>query len=134
MATDLRLAPYQVLGRPRLPDWLRARVQVPKRRDWYFVKLHAHGAPEDAHETLLGRPMVDFHESLAQYARENPWFHYHYVTAREMYNLAKAAESGWKGSVDEARDYELVWDSVASGRTNSSSASAAGEPRIELSR
>jgi hypothetical protein len=31
------------------------------------------------------------------------------VTAREMYNLARAAEAGWKGTVDEARDLELAW-------------------------
>ena len=30
----------------RLDLWLKARVQVPTRPDWFFVKLHAHGAPE----------------------------------------------------------------------------------------
>ena len=28
----------------------------------------------------------------------------------EMYNLVKAAEEGWKGTVAEALDYHLVWD------------------------
>ena len=28
----------------RLDDWLAARVQVPTRPDWSFVKLHTHGA------------------------------------------------------------------------------------------
>ena len=46
----------------------------------------------------------------------NPHFHYHYVTAREMYNLARAAEAGWTGSVAEARDYELVWQPAAAER------------------
>ena len=50
----------------RLPHWLQARVQVPARRDWFFVKLHAHGAPEHDHETLLGAPMVRFHEELGE--------------------------------------------------------------------
>ncbi len=94
----------------RLPLWIKARVQVPQRPDWYFVKLHCHGAPEDAHETLLGAPMVAFHEALARYAEDNPWFHYHYVTAREMYNLARAAAAGWGGSVAAARDFELIWN------------------------
>jgi hypothetical protein len=94
----------------RLPNWIKARVQVAARPDWYFVKLHCHGAPEDAHEALLGRPMVAFHEALARYAEDNPWFHYHYVTAREMYNLARAAEAGWSGSVESARDHELIWN------------------------
>jgi hypothetical protein len=97
----------------RLRLWLRARVQVASRPDWFFVKLHAHGAGEQSHEALLGEPMVRFHQALAQYACEHPNFHYHYVTAREMYNLAKAAEAGWKGSVAEARDFELVWPETA---------------------
>jgi hypothetical protein len=52
-----------------------------------------------------------------------------------MYNLAKAAESGWKGNVDEARDFELVWDPVNAARKSAkaSSADAAGQPKIELS-
>src|SRR5262249_21783598 len=88
--------------------WLRARVQVPQRPDWFFVKLHAHGAIEASHEALLGAPMVRFHEDLARLAREEPRFHYHYVTAREMYNLARAAEAGWRGPVAGALDFELV--------------------------
>jgi hypothetical protein len=92
----------------RLDAWLRARVQVPGRPDWFFVKLHAHGAPENAHDVLLGEPMIRFHEGLAQRTRANPRFHYHYVTAREMYNLAKAAEAGYQGPVAGARDYLFV--------------------------
>ncbi|HZN68615.1 MAG TPA: hypothetical protein VFB66_25260, partial [Tepidisphaeraceae bacterium] len=63
---------------------------------------------------VLGDPMVRFHETLARRAKENPQFHFHYVTAREMYNLVKAAEAGWTGSVADARDFELVWDPVKS--------------------
>jgi len=98
----------------RLDSWLRARVQVPARPDWFFVKLYAHGAQEDSQRVLLGEPMSRFHRELAARAACNPRFHYHYVTAREMYNLAKAAEAGWKGSVRDALDHELVWNS--SGR------------------
>jgi hypothetical protein len=92
----------------RLARWLQARVQVPSRPDWFFVKLHAHGANEQSHEALLGESMVRFHADLARLARENPHFHYHYVTAREMYNLVKAAEAGWKGSIAEALEFELA--------------------------
>ncbi len=92
----------------RLDSWLKACVQVPGRPDWYFVKLHAHGAAEDAHGALLGALMVNFHEALAQRARQNPNFHYHYVSAREMYNLARAAAAGFRGNVAEALDYEMV--------------------------
>ena len=83
----------------RLLLWLRARVQVQSRKDWFFVKLHCHGAEQDSSETLLGEPMARFHEALAEESRRNANFFYHYVTAREMYNLVKAAESGWTGTV-----------------------------------
>src|SRR5262249_5515770 len=59
---------------------------------------------------LLGEPMIRFHEALAQLSRQNPLFSFHYVTAREMYNLAKAAEAGWQGSVADALDFELLWN------------------------
>jgi hypothetical protein len=94
----------------RLDLWLRARVQVPSRPDWYFVKLHCHGGWEAHFDALLGEPMVRFHRDLAQRARQDERFHYHYVTAREMANLIKAAEAGWTGSVADARDYLYVWD------------------------
>lgn len=89
----------------RLRLWLRARIQVPTRPDWYFVKLHCHGATGKA---LLEEPMVRLHEGLAAWAERGPDCHVHYVTAREMYNLIRAAESEWQGSVASARDFELV--------------------------
>jgi hypothetical protein len=90
----------------RLDQWLRARVQVPSRPDWFFVKLHCHGA-EDA-DVLLGEATVRFHEALAERARQDQRFHYHYVTAREMYNLVKAAEAGFTGPVADALDCEML--------------------------
>jgi hypothetical protein len=94
----------------RLDDWLRACVHVSQRPDWYFIKLHTHGGPEANQQVLLGEPMAAFHRALAQRASDDPSFQYHYVTAREMYNLARAAEAGWQGTVSEARDYELVFN------------------------
>src|SRR5205823_13408090 len=55
----------------RLRRWLRARVQVPGRPDWFFVKLHTHGAKEANQRVLLGESMTAFHESLAQRAAED---------------------------------------------------------------
>lgn len=109
----------------RLILWLRASIQVPSRPDWFFVKLHTHGAEEKNMNVLLGDAMSSFHEALASRARDEPGFHYHYVTAREMYNLARAAETGWRGSVAEARDHELVWNGGVAGARKC----PGGEPR-----
>jgi len=92
----------------RLQLWLRARVQVPTRPDWYFVKLHTHGANEQNMQVLLGPAMQEFHRHLRQRAQSDQQFHYHYVTAREMTNLVHAAEAGWTSTVDQARDYLWV--------------------------
>ena len=97
----------------RLDLWLRAHVQAAGRPDWYFVKLHAHGAVERDRDTLLGPPMQAFHRSLARRAAEDPSFFVHYVTAREMANLASAAASGWTGPVDPARDFHYLWNADA---------------------
>jgi len=94
----------------RLNLWLRARVQMPSRPDWYFVKLYMHGAKEEDRRVILGQPLVRFHSDLARRAAIDPCFHFHYVTAREMYNLVRAAEAGWSNDVQEARDFELVWN------------------------
>jgi hypothetical protein len=96
----------------RLDLWLRAGIRVAGRPDWFFVKLHAHGGPERQQEVLLGEPMVRFHRDLADRARRDPNLHYHYVTAREMYNLVKAAEEGWTGTVSDALDYRLIWNQL----------------------
>lgn len=78
----------------RLRLWLRAGVSVVGRPDWVFVKLHTHGAPERNAAMLLGEPMRRFHEDLADFARENSFLRYYYVTAREMADLVHQAERG----------------------------------------
>jgi hypothetical protein len=95
-------------GMDRLANWLKACVQVPTRPDWFFVKLHTHGANEQNMCALLGRPMLEFHLGLAELAGREKNFKFHYVSAREMANLALAAERGWAGTVLEARDQYIV--------------------------
>jgi hypothetical protein len=97
-------------NRERLHLWLDASIQVPTRPDWFFVKLHTHGAWEINRQVLLGDPMIQFHRTLAALAKTNARFHFHYVTAREMFNLVKAAEAGWRRSVADARDFRLLWN------------------------
>jgi hypothetical protein len=91
----------------RLERWIRWAPRVPGRADWVFVKLHTHGAKRENREVLLGPAGVEFHRALERRAAGDSDFHYHYVTAREMYNLAKAAEARWSGSVIEAIDFEV---------------------------
>jgi hypothetical protein len=47
--------------------------------------------------------MVRFHEVLSERANRDPLFRFHYVTAREMANIALAAERGLDVTIQEAR-------------------------------
>jgi hypothetical protein len=90
----------------RLRNWLRAGVRATARPDWSFVKLYTDGADEANMEVLLGDAMVRFHEGLAAWAeRSSGLIQFHYVTAREMANLAIAAQAGWAGDVSGALDH-----------------------------
>jgi hypothetical protein len=92
----------------RLDQWIRANVHVRSRPDWVFVKLHTHGATERNQRVLLEGPTAEFHRALAHRAARDDRFNYHYVTAREMYNLVKAAEAGWTGPVAAALDFQIA--------------------------
>ena len=77
----------------RLALWLHARVTTAANPTWFFVKLHTHGVNEPNQKVLLGDLAVKFHEELAALSGANPNFHVHYVTARQMANLALAPRS-----------------------------------------
>ena len=85
-------------GRPaswsRMQQWLQANVCVDGRPDWLFVKLHTHGCKAENIDSLLGQPTVEFHRALQDYARQNPSFRLHYVTAWEMAQCVHQAEQG----------------------------------------
>lgn len=89
----------------RLALWMRANVKVRATPEWVFVKLHTHGVHEPNQNVLLGQAMVDFHRCLAERAERESGFRVHYVTAREMANLALAACNRANTLVSSAREY-----------------------------
>ncbi len=90
----------------RLSTWIDQWVHVSGRPEWTFVKLHAHGAPEKNARAMLGYPMASLHDALADLASRSTW-RVHYVTAREVYNVARAAMDGKSGSPQAYFDYEV---------------------------
>jgi hypothetical protein len=88
----------------RLRTWVAQDVHVEGRPEWVFVKVHTHGAPERNAEVMLGEPIVKFHEALAKYNDGERW-KLHYVTAREMFNVARAAMDGKWGDPSSYFDY-----------------------------
>jgi hypothetical protein len=88
----------------RLAGWLKAHVHVPGRPEWVFVKLHTHAMQNRA--SFLS-PALDAVFAAMGIWWNRPPFRLHYVTAREAYNLVKAAEAGHAGNPDDYRDFVL---------------------------
>jgi hypothetical protein len=88
----------------RLDAWLDAHVHVAGRPEWVFVKLHTHGM--QSRRSFLG-PQLDALFAAMTDAWNRPPFRLHFVTAREAYNLVKAAEAGCAGDPEAQRDYLL---------------------------
>ncbi|CAA9331351.1 MAG: hypothetical protein AVDCRST_MAG40-1920 [uncultured Gemmatimonadaceae bacterium] len=90
----------------RAEAWRSAGVTVDGRPDWLFVKLHCHGLGEPRWESLITDERVELVEALqASAARRGDTLHF--VSAREMVNIALAACDGREGSPSDYRDYRL---------------------------
>ncbi len=99
---DISGANLPTADRVRL--WARQQIGVKGRPDWVFVKLHTHGCVPGNTRVLLGSPMRAMHETLQREFNDGHHWQLHYVTAREMHNLVKAAESNLPGSPGQYRD------------------------------
>jgi len=96
----------------RLRSWLDAAITVEGKPEWTFVKLHTHGAPEAQATSLLGAGGRALHDALAERVRDGGW-QLHYVTARELYNIAAAAMLGRGGNPSDHRNARLTPPPVA---------------------
>jgi hypothetical protein len=82
-------------------------IHVEGRPEWVFVKTHTHGAQERNAGSLLGAGGAALHQALTtRYNDGRDWI-LHYVTAREMYNVAVAAMEGRSGDPNDYRDHVL---------------------------
>lgn len=88
----------------RLQLWKRAGIRVAGRPDWLFIKLDAHGMYPNDTETLLGQTTQQFLTDLIQGAPTRQEI-LHFVSAREMANIALAACDGREGNPGDYRDY-----------------------------
>lgn len=93
----------------RIRLWVDQRIGVAGRPDWIFVKLHTHGCLPQNTRVLLGPAMRRMHEVLQRDYNDGQSWQLHYVTAREMYNLVKAAEANLPGSPGQYRDTPILW-------------------------
>ncbi len=102
---DLTMANPPTTRRLRL--WQQAAIAVRGRPDWIFIKLHCHGMDPGEEEVMLGSLLQHFLREMVENARRSWEYHLHFVTAREMVNIALAACDGRAGSPGDFRDYRF---------------------------
>lgn len=91
----------------RLATWIAQHIHVEGRPEWLFVKVHTHGAPETQAAALLGEPGRALHRELTTRYNDGKRYVLHYVSAREMFNIALAGMQGLSGDPNLYRDHAL---------------------------
>lgn len=86
----------------RVENWLKAAVSVRGRPEWTFIKLHTHGMQSAA--VVTGSAARYMYMDILERLRSQG-IGVHFATAREAYNIVKAAESGCAGNPGDYRDY-----------------------------
>ena len=98
----------------RARTWTRQNIHIEGRPEWVFAKLHTHGAPEREGASLLGDGGHALHRELTTRYNDGRAWILHYITAREMFNIALAAMEGKSGDPNDYRDHILKPPPVAS--------------------
>lgn len=89
----------------RVDLWIDSAISVENKPDWLFIKVHTHGTQEQDMDTLLGKPFEEMNEYLLDKYNDGKNYVMHFVSAREMYNIIKAAEAGLEENPNTYRDY-----------------------------
>jgi hypothetical protein len=90
----------------RIDLWVKTGIHISGKKDWIIIKTHTHGAAYS--DAVLGKEMDDVFTYLERKYNDRKNFILHYVTARELYNIIKAIESGEPGSnPEEYRNYNI---------------------------
>ncbi len=92
----------------RIDQWVNSHIHVKGKPEWIFIKIHTHGTQEGDMDTLLGQPRHEMHNYLETKYNDGENYILHYVSAREMYNIVKAAENNEVGNPNQYRDYMLA--------------------------
>ena len=86
----------------RVDKWIDTDIHVRGRPEWIFVKIYSHGAQSE--KVVLEHDMAWMLETLIQRCKARR-IHLHFMTAREAYNVVKAAEAGKTGNPEDYRDF-----------------------------
>jgi hypothetical protein len=88
----------------RIRHWIDTNIHVVGRPEWVFVKVHTHGC--QSAEEIVGRDLDKMLTWLEEICHDKR-IALHYMTAREAYNVVKAAEDRKSGNPEDYRDYRI---------------------------
>jgi len=91
----------------RIDYWVSKHIHVEGKPEWIFIKIHTHGCREVNWEVLLGKYCDGMFDYLETKYNDGYKYTLHYVSAREMYNIIRAAEDRKEGNPNDYRDYEI---------------------------
>ncbi len=98
------LESYALPSRHRINAWISSNIHVKGRPEWVFIKVYSHGIQNSA--VVLEKHLDPLLQSLEEICQTRK-ISLHYMTAREAYNVAKAAEEGKTGNPANYRDYRV---------------------------
>ncbi len=89
----------------RIDQWIDTNIHVKGRPEWIFVKIHTHGSRESSFPVYFEEPAEKMFRHLLERYNDGKDYVLHFVTAREAYNIIKAAEAGYTGNPNDYRDF-----------------------------
>jgi hypothetical protein len=91
----------------RIDYWIKNAVRIEGKPDWLFIKLHTHGAKNAKFNSIFGDSAQCLYDYLVKNYNDKKRYFLHFVTAREMYNIIKAAEAGKNNNPNALRDFKI---------------------------
>ncbi|MEZ5423337.1 MAG: hypothetical protein R2682_09635 [Pyrinomonadaceae bacterium] len=92
----------------RLKHWKHANVTILGRSDWIFVKLYTHGFFDHDRSASIGEGAQRLFAGIVEEGEKSGSYSTHFVSAREMFNIATAAIDGHSGDPSSYRNYALL--------------------------
>ncbi len=94
----------------RVDLWVNQKIAVKGKKDWIFVKVYTHGAQDENLKDEYFNDLDSMFGCMEERYNDGVNYKLHYVTARQMYNIIKAAEAGEDGTPEKYKDYLLKWN------------------------
>lgn len=96
----------------RMDTFVKHNVHVSGNNNWIFVKVYTHGLDmeltnEEKWDSYFGPTADNFYYDIENKYNDGTNWKLHYASAREMYNIIKAAEAGRTGDPNDYRNFTI---------------------------